>query len=304
MTQFDACLASSPYAERLKLAREAALAAGDIQKAHYGKPIEIETKSSGIDLVTKVDLACDEAIQGFIRHAYPDDTLISEETFPEATPDKQQPMADFSLESAWIVDPLDGTTNFAHSFPHFAVSIAYLSQGQPVVGVVYDVLKDELFMALKGCGAYLEKPQTGSPADPISVSSVKMLDMALLATGFPYDIATNPLNNLNYLSAMLKSCHGVRRPGAAALDLAYVAAGRLDGFWEITLSPWDLAAGVLLVEEAGGACQDAYASQDDDAGLNYGRRRIDIASANSSAVLAQIQAVLRKTRQETMAAAR
>lgn len=275
---------SHPY---LEIARKAALAAGIIQQEYYGKQIHIQTKSSGIDLVTEVDLACDVAIRDILATAKPQGntpiSMITEETFDEAA--KSQ-----SLEAAWVVDPLDGTTNFAHSFPHFAVSIAYLEHGQPTLGIIFDPIKHQLFTAVAGQGAQLE--WTGFLADAypkrvIQTSQAEQLSTALLATGFPYDIASNPRNNLDYLARMLKKCHGVRRPGAAALDLAYVACGRLDGFWEITLSPWDLAAGVLLVHEAGGACLNL-----DGQPLDYSQRRIDIVSASGSGLLQEMLGVL------------
>jgi myo-inositol-1(or 4)-monophosphatase len=145
----------------------------------------------------------------------------------------------------WIVDPVDGTTNYAHGYPIFGVSIAVEHQGEIVVGVVHAPMLAETFVAVRGRGAVLN-------GRPIHVSAVPVLDRSLLATGFPYDIRTRPDNNLDHWARFAVRCQAVRRDGSAALNLAYVAAGRFDGFWELTLSPWDMAAGVLLVREAGG----------------------------------------------------
>ncbi|RLC65301.1 MAG: inositol monophosphatase, partial [Chloroflexi bacterium] len=149
----------------------------------------------------------------------------------------------------WLIDPLDGTNNFAHAFPHVAVSLALLEGKRPVVGVSYDPLREEVFAAVAGGGATLN-------GQPIHVSDVAALADAFLATGFPYDRRTAPDNNTRRLDHFLRRSQGVRRAGAAVLDLAYVACGRFDGFWEIRLQPWDVAAGVLLVQEAGGKTTD------------------------------------------------
>jgi len=149
----------------------------------------------------------------------------------------------------WIVDPLDGTTNYAHGFPFFCVSIALEKDGSVVLGVVYDPMRDDLFEASLGGGAHLNGKK-------LQVSSVSDLSRGLLATGFPYDIRESPDNNLDFFAAMIVKAQAIRRPGAAALDLAHLAAGRFDGFWELKLKPWDTAAGCLLVTEAGGVLSD------------------------------------------------
>jgi myo-inositol-1(or 4)-monophosphatase len=155
----------------------------------------------------------------------------------------------------WLIDPLDGTNNFAHGFPHVAISLALLVEGQPVVGVVHDPLRGETFAATAGGGATLD-------GRPIHVSAVEHLGDAFLATGFPYDRRTAPDNNTERLDHFLRRSLGVRRAGAAVLDLAYVACGRFDGFWEARLKPWDVAAGALLVREAGGNVTDPQGGAD------------------------------------------
>jgi myo-inositol-1(or 4)-monophosphatase len=192
-----------------------------------------------IDLVTEADKLSEELILTEISRRYPDHGILSEES---ARKNEQ-------ATTRWIVDPLDGTTNYAHGFPFFCVSIALEKEGTVVMGVVYDPIRDELFTAVRGGGAWLNGKK-------LHVSSVNDLSRSLLATGFPYDIRVSPDNNINYFSAMVKKAQAIRRPGAAALDLAYLAAGRIDGFWELKLKPWDTAAGCLLVAEAGGIISD------------------------------------------------
>lgn len=248
---------------RMRSARRAALQAGHIMMAHYGKTLDIRTKSSGIDLVTHVDLEADEAIRENLREDCPDDVIITEETFEEG-----QAM---DLSSAWIVDPLDGTTNYAHGFPQFAVSIAYVEDGIPKLGLIYDPFKNEMFTAS-------EKAPAMRNGRPIQVSITDELPRALLATGFPYNLQSEDdrHNNISLHSRFLKQTHGIRRAGAAALDLAYVACGRLDGFWEFTLSPWDVAAGMIIIEKAGGRVSDFFGNP-----LNLSQRRIDIVGSNT-----------------------
>ncbi|MFZ8845559.1 inositol monophosphatase family protein [Thermoflexus sp.] len=217
-----------------QVAVEAAVEAGRVLRWHFRRGLEIIYKGE-IDLVTEADLAAERVLISRIREAFPDHHLLSEES-GEILQDSPW---------LWVVDPLDGTTNFAHGFPVFSVSIALLHEGQRVLGVVYDVMRDELFAARRGEGAFLN-------GRPIRVSRTSRLEAALLVTGFPYDRQESPFDNTQEFVALLKRCHGVLRVGSAALDLAAVAAGRLDGYWEFRLSPWDLAAGALLVEEAGG----------------------------------------------------
>ncbi|MBY0404969.1 MAG: inositol monophosphatase [Cyanobacteria bacterium] len=249
--------------QRLQIAKLACIAAGNIQKEFYAQKILIETKSSGIDLVTEVDRRCDELIRHTIQSLSPSDQLLTEESFDEVD-------GIIQLDNTWVIDPLDGTTNYAHGFPHFAVSIAYVIEGIPHVGVVYDVMKNEMFHAIKGHGAFLNDK-------PIKVSDVQGLSGSLLATGFPYDTHIKPKDNIDYFLQFMSVCHGVRRAGAAALDLTYMACGRIDGFWELRLAPWDVAAGKLIAEEAGGKITDFFGKE-----LNIGIRRINIVGSNGS----------------------
>jgi len=192
-----------------------------------------------IDLVTEVDKMSEELILAEISRRYPEHGILSEES---AAKNKQAAMR-------WIIDPLDGTTNYAHGFPFFCVSIALEKEGNIVMGVIYDPTRDDLFFASRDGGAYHNGKK-------LHVSSVNDLSRSLLATGFPYDIRVSPDNNLNFFHAMATKAQAIRRAGAAALDLAYLAAGRFDGFWELKLKPWDTAAGTLLVTEAGGVISD------------------------------------------------
>lgn len=216
------------------VAVEAALEAGRILRGYFRRTREVHHKGE-IDLVTEADMASEQEILARIRKAFPDHRVLAEES------------GETSQDSPWlwVVDPLDGTTNFAHGFPVFSVSIALLHEGERVLGIVYDVMRDELFAARRGGGAFLN-------GRPIRVSDVSRLEDALLVTGFPYDRHDARFDNTREFVALLKRCHGVLRVGSAALDLATVASGRLDGYWEFRLNPWDLAAGALLVEEAGG----------------------------------------------------
>ncbi len=226
--------------EILALAERLAREAGAIQKQRYATPLEIRTKSSATDLVTEVDRACEELIVAGLAAERPGDAVLAEEG-------GGRDRADASWR--WVVDPLDGTTNYAHAYPRFCVSIGVERDGVRTVGVVYDPLLDELFSAVRGEGARMN-------GTPLSSSDVSELDRALVATGFAYDVRRNPKDNLNHFVAFLKQSRAVRRDGSAALDLCYVAAGRLDGFWELRLHAWDVAAGLLIVEEAGGRISD------------------------------------------------
>jgi myo-inositol-1(or 4)-monophosphatase len=225
--------------ELAALAAEVAREAGRIQRERFHEPRTIETKSSAIDLVTDVDRASDAWIVERLRGARPDDAILSEEAG----------LQEGGSGIRWIVDPLDGTTNYAHGFPHFAVSIGAWQDGAGVAGVIYDPLRDELFAAARGHGASLN-------GKPIHVSSTGELHRALLGTGFAYNVHEARIDNLDYFARFLKRARAVRRAGSAALDLAYVACGRFDGFWELGLHPWDVAAGLLIVEEAGGRTSD------------------------------------------------
>ena len=220
----------------LRLATEAAVKAGAVLQDRYEQPHQIRHKGA-IDLVTEADLASEELILAVLQDKQPGIKILSEESFASYDSIPEEPV--------WIIDPLDGTTNFAHNFPWFAVSIALYDRGGSCVGVIYNPIQKELFCATRAGGAWLNDRR-------ITVSEVFSLQNALVATGFPYDIRERSDSVLAMLKTVLKHSQGVRRPGAATLDLAYLACGRLDAFWEVGLKPWDTAAGYLLVEEAGG----------------------------------------------------
>lgn len=220
--------------EILDFAIHCALESGKIQRRYFQKKIGIRHKGE-INLVTDVDIACQEKIIEMIRRDFPADDIISEE--------KQNSFG--GTRNRWIVDPLDGTTNYAHGYPFFCTSIAYEEKGQVTHGVVYNPIFNELFFGRKGVGAYLN-------GEKIQVSSISNLRKALLSTGFPYDLATNKRNNVDHFLKFLFKAQAIRRDGSAALNLSYVACGRFDGFWEVSLNPWDMAAGCLIVSEAGG----------------------------------------------------
>ncbi len=200
-----------------------------------------------VNPVTETDTAAESLILERLREAFPDHRILAEESGGDEWRETSSPI--------WLIDPLDGTNNFAHGFPHVGVSLVLLADGKPVVGVIYDPLRDELFSAAAEQGSYLN-------GEPIHVSGVDELADAFLATGFPYDRRTAEDNNVERLDHFLRRSQGVRRAGAAVLDLAYVACGRLDGFWEIRLHPWDVAGGILLVREAGGAVTDFERNSD------------------------------------------
>lgn len=223
-------------AEVLDRVQEIALVTGKIQLDGLGnRNREIAAKSSAIDLVTDMDQKSEKMITQYLHRLFPSHGILAEESGQTAG----------SHEYLWVVDPLDGTTNYAQGLPIFAVSIALQHRGETVLGVIYAPGVGQLFTAIRGKGAFLNGTK-------IQVSAKTELIQCVLATGFPYDIATHPANNINYFSEIVLKSRAVRRMGAAAYDLACVAAGKLDGFWELSLSPWDVAAGMLLVEEAGG----------------------------------------------------
>ncbi|HKJ28144.1 MAG TPA: inositol monophosphatase family protein [Anaerolineales bacterium] len=223
----------------LTLAIQTAHEAGEILMDGYEKEKHIDRKTSAVDWVTEYDKASEELIVKTLLAATPDYGILGEEG------------SDIQSENGyrWIIDPLDGTNNYAHRFPMFCVSIALYHGETPLVGVVYDPLHNETFHAVKGGGAYLTTPRG---TQPLHVSTANDLNSSLLATGFPYDRITSPHNNLTEMSYFIDKVQGIRRAGSAALDMAYVAAGRLDGFWEFKVYTWDMAAGRLVVEEAGG----------------------------------------------------
>ena len=221
--------------------RQAALAAGAVLRQNYSKPHQITMKGA-IDPVTETDLQSQEMIIALIRQTFPDHVILAEETIG----DSRRPGV--SRECAayrWIIDPLDGTVNFAHGYPAFCVSIACEAAGVLQYGVIYDPLRDELFEARKGQGAWLN-------GRAIRVSQTDRLERALVATGFPYDIRERLPETIGRISRILGKVQGLRRGGSAALDMCYVACGRFEGFYEENLKPWDTAAGLLLISEAGG----------------------------------------------------
>ncbi|HZS43736.1 MAG TPA: inositol monophosphatase family protein [Blastocatellia bacterium] len=214
----------------IRLAQEA----GKVLRDNFGRKITISNKGE-IDLVTEADLAAEKVIKDLISSHYPKHQILAEESGAFET----------SSEYRWIIDPLDGTTNYAHGLPIFCVSIALERAGEMIIGVIYDPIRDEMFVAERGSGATLNNRS-------IQTSETESLKKALLVTGFPYDVHTNSVNNIDNFANFMKTAQAVRRLGSAAIDLCYVAAGRFDGFWEMKLNAWDMAAGALIVEEAGG----------------------------------------------------
>lgn len=207
--------------------------AGEILRVHFGRCLQIGHKGI-IDLVTDADRHSEDFLLSEIRRCFPGQRVVAEESGGLDGNDGQ----------TWYIDPLDGTVNYAHGLPIFAVSIAYAENSLVRLGVVYDPMRGECFSAERGQGAYLNGHR-------LRVSVAESLDQSLLVTGFPYDIRTNPQNNLDYFARFALQAQAVRRLGSAALDLCYVAAGRFDGYWEIRLQAWDVAAGGLIAEEAG-----------------------------------------------------
>ncbi len=223
----------------LNLARQA----GHLLRQLYHQHHTLNRKSSDIDLVTEADLASERLIVDAIRARFPEQIILSEEGLGD-----WQTVAG-QAEHLWLVDPLDGTVNYAHGYPVWGVSLALAQDGQVMLGVIYDPLRDEIFWAERGEGAWCDGRR-------LHVSTAACLKEAVVATGFPYLRATIRDNNLAEFNAVMPRVQGVRRAGAAVLDLAYLAAGRLDAYWEKHLNPWDWAAGWLLVTEAGGVVTD------------------------------------------------
>ena len=215
--------------EVISLARQA----GEILRSSFGQHLQVDHKGV-IDLVSEADHRSEEFLLSHIRQHFPGDTIVAEES-GELTG---------TADHAWFIDPLDGTVNYVHGLPIYSVSIAYAEGGELRLGVVYDPMRDECFSAGSGLGAWLN----GQPIHPTPTPD---LDHALLVTGFPYDIRTNPDNNLDHYAHFALHSQGVRRLGSAALDLCYVACGRFDGYWELWVKAWDLAAGGLIAREAG-----------------------------------------------------
>lgn len=223
----------------LHLATQAAHKGGAILKKFWGNLHQIKEKGFPGDLVTEADQQSEQVIIEYLTQHFPDHQILAEESGLS----KQQ------SEFIWAIDPLDGTTNYAHQYPMAAVSIGLIYQQEPILGVIYNPMTEELYQAAKGLGATLNQR-------PIRVSQISSLNESLLATGFAYDRRENPDNNYAEFCHFTHITQGVRRAGAASLDLAYVACGRLDGYWERGLKPWDIAAGVVLVQEAGGKISD------------------------------------------------
>ena len=222
----------------IQAAREAALKAGQMLRENIGQSSEISYKGA-IDLVTNFDTQAQGVIFDHLSSCFPDHDYLAEEGLSQKK----------GAEFRWIIDPLDGTTNYAHHFPVFTVSIALQREGEVVLGLIYDPMREEIFSAVKGEGAFLN-------GKGVRVSAVDDLNRSLLATGFPYDVRVSEVNNIAHFNNFLTRVQGIRRCGSAAMDLCYVACGRFDGFWELKLSPWDMAAGALIVQEAGGLISD------------------------------------------------
>ncbi|MGE5655245.1 MAG: inositol monophosphatase family protein [Actinomycetota bacterium] len=220
----------------LEIATEAALAAGAVLQSFWGKLESIQEKGRPGDLVTEADRASEVVLLDILRRHCPDHAILIEESGS---------LGEATSPYRWAIDPLDGTTNYAHQYPCFSVSVGLLIEGIPQVGVIFDPFHQELFRAAKGLGATRNR-------QPIRVSQASELSKSLLVTGFAYDRRETADNNYAEFCYLTHLTQGVRRGGSAALDLANVACGRLDGYWERGLSPWDIAAGIVLVEEAGG----------------------------------------------------
>ncbi len=225
--------------KQLNIALKAARRSGQVVMGKQGKA-SISEKAAN-NLVTEADLAAQDIIVEMISSQFPDHNIIAEEQDLEIKS---------SAPETWIIDPLDGTNNYAHMIPHFSISIAYARSGQVEAGVVYDPVRDEMFTALRGGGAYMN-------GKPVRVSGARNLREAVVATGFYYDRGRIMRKTLSSIEKLFEAnIHGIRRFGTASLDLCWVACGRFDAFFEYTLSVWDFAAGMLIVEEAGGQCTD------------------------------------------------
>lgn len=254
----------------LASALDAAISSGNILRQYWGKLSGAKEKSHPGDLVTIADHESEKFIIDFLHHRYPEHAILAEESGALYSHGENN-----DEKFTWVIDPLDGTTNYTHQFPMVSVSIALLQGKNPVVAVVYNPITAELFHAVAGQGAFLD-------GEILRVSQVAALDRCLLATGFAYDRRDNLDNNFREFFKLTQLSQGVRRMGSAALDLAYVAAGRFDGYWERGLQPWDVAAGMLLVQEAGGCVTD------------YSRPDFDLYSGRILATNGHIHSALRQ----------
>lgn len=228
-------LSLSDRSTLLETAIRAAQTAGTVLREHARSGFRIEYKAA-INLVTDADRRAEDCIVQTILAAHPSHRILAEERGQGGGTNSRY---------QWIVDPLDGTTNFAHGFPFYSVSIGLEYDGECILGVVLDPVRHELFTAVIGQGARMND-------EPLHVSTIETLDKSLLVTGFAYNIRETQNNNLDHFARISLRAQAVRRTGSAALDLCYVAAGRFDGYWEVTLSPWDMAAGIVILREAGG----------------------------------------------------
>lgn len=213
--------------------------AGEIIRDGYRKKFSVEYKTNLSNLVTEIDKKSEQTIINFIKKEFPSHSILAEESGEHKS----------GSEYIWVIDPLDGTTNFAHGLPIFAVSIGVQKNGETICGVVYDVMRDVVYSAEKGSGSFADKIK-------LHVSDNDDIRKSVLVTGFPYDVADNPDFAFERFIEFLKHSRAVRRLGSAAIDFCYVAEGVFDGFWEVSLHPWDMCAGKLIVEEAGGLVTD------------------------------------------------
>jgi myo-inositol-1(or 4)-monophosphatase len=218
----------------ISIALEAARRAGQLLRNYYNKPHRVSNKGI-IDLVTEMDMESERLVTEILHNSFPEYGILGEEGSKSSD----------SYTCRWIIDPLDGTTNYTYNYPLFGVSIALEKQGEIALGAVYNPILDELYYAEKGTGAYLN-------GTPIHVTDTNELGKSFLASGFPYDVWSSPVNNCTEWERFIKTSLSVRCDGSAALDLCHTACGRLDGYWELDLEPWDMAAGALIVQEAGG----------------------------------------------------
>ncbi|MDI6733224.1 MAG: inositol monophosphatase family protein [Planctomycetota bacterium] len=245
----------------IRIARKAGRLINNLQPAFR----RFRTKSTRIDLVTRADHLSEEIIISAISKKFPEHKIISEEQYcNQSNSSRPGGTIRYPLSAnTWIIDPLDGTTNYAHRFPFYCVSVALSQNNNIILGVVYDPNRNELFYATRGKGAYLwssefgvRRPHTCQEGNRLRVSKTMLLSKSLLATGFPYIIRESPEDNFTNFERFCLRSQAIRRAGSAALDLCYLAAGRLDGFWERELKPWDTAAGALILTEAGGKITD------------------------------------------------